>query len=65
MYVFSMFKNEIFAPHWSHVDIFLCSAKISLRILDRPGSAFALQSSTDKTVCSNIVIYGHNNQIPI
>ena len=24
--------------------------------------AFAFQSGTEKTVCSNIVIYGHNNQ---
>ena len=57
MYVFSMFKNGIFGPNWRHVDRSLYSVKISLRILDRPGTAFALQSSTDKTVCSNIDMY--------
>ena len=60
--MFYMSKNELFGPNWSHVDSSLYSVKISLRILDRPGSAFAFQSGTDKTVCSNIVIYGHNNQ---
>ena len=38
------------------------SKSCSLRILDRPGTAFAFQSGTEKTVCSIIVIYGHNNQ---
>ena len=57
MYVFSMSQNEIFGPNWSHVESSLYSVKISLRILDRPGTAFAFQSSTDKTVCSNLDIY--------
>ena len=57
MYVFSMSKNEIFGPNWSHVDSSLYSVKISLRTLDRPGTAFALQSSTEKTVCSDIDMY--------
>ena len=41
---------------------FLYSVKINLRILDRPGTSFAFQSSANKPVCSNLVIYGHNNQ---
>ena len=59
MYMFSMSKNEIFWQNWSHVDSSLYSVKISFR---RPGTAFAFQSSTEKTVCSNIDICGHNNQ---
>ena len=54
MYVFSMSKNKIFGPNWSHVDSSLYSVKMSLRILDRPGTALAIQSSTEKTVCSNM-----------
>ena len=57
-----MSKNEIFGPNLSHVDSSLYSVKIGLRILDRPGTAFAFECGTDKTVCSNIVIYGHNYQ---
>ena len=56
MYVFYMYKNVIFEPSYSHVDGSLYSVKISLHILDRPGTAFAFQSGTEKTVCSNIVI---------
>ena len=40
----------------------LSSVKINLRILDRPRTSFAFPSSAEKTVCSNIVKYGHNNQ---
>ena len=42
--------------------MFPFSVKTSLRIIDRPVTAFAFQSGTEKTVCSNIVIYAHNNQ---
>ena len=37
--------------------VLFSSVKISLHILDRPGTAFAFQFCTEKTVCSNIVIY--------
>ena len=57
MYLFSMSENEIFGPNWGHVDRSLYSVKISLRILDRPGTSFAFQSSTEKTVCSHIDMY--------
>ena len=66
MYVFSMAKNKIFWPNWSHFDSSLYSVKISLRILHRPETTFAFKSSTEKTVCSNIddTINKHY-QIPI
>ena len=56
MYVFSMYKNEIFGPSWCHVDSSLYSVKISLRILDRPGAAIGFQSSTEKAVCSRLIL---------
>ena len=37
-------------------------SKSAFASFDRPGTAFTFQYGTEKTVCSNIVIYGHNNQ---